>query len=126
MHNLQKPIVGTLVQGWTNNPCLAARLLWSHACLRFQLTSATILKSQLYILHLFIQNSPCSDYVTHTLHVKSCHLDFWKTHGYFTNDNFNHIMKWNNVGHVCLVSSNHTLLSLLLHRFLGIKLCRPT
>ena len=27
MHNLQKPIVGTLVQGWTQNPCLAAGLL---------------------------------------------------------------------------------------------------
>ena len=26
MHNLQKPIVGTLVQGWTQNPCLAAGL----------------------------------------------------------------------------------------------------
>ena len=26
MHNLQKPIVGTLVQGWTNNPCLTAGL----------------------------------------------------------------------------------------------------
>ena len=28
MHNLQKPIVGTLVQGWTQNPCLAA----GHVC----------------------------------------------------------------------------------------------
>ena len=26
MHNLQKHIVGTLVQDWTKNPCLAAGL----------------------------------------------------------------------------------------------------
>ena len=29
MHNLQKPIVGTLVQGLTQNPCLAAGLIRS-------------------------------------------------------------------------------------------------
>ena len=27
MHNLQKPIVGTLVQRYTKNPCLAAGIL---------------------------------------------------------------------------------------------------
>ena len=31
MHNLQKPIVGTLVQGWTQNLCLAAGLSWSYS-----------------------------------------------------------------------------------------------
>ena len=31
MHNMQKSIVGTLVQGWTQHPCLAARL---HVTLR--------------------------------------------------------------------------------------------
>ena len=55
MHNLQKPIVGTLVQGWTKNPCLAAGLI----DMKFNFKNIYIIldnKKITLIMHLAFQN----------------------------------------------------------------------